>query len=88
MTAERITGVAILCKDGGMFSLPEPSRHHHLFALAAFMNEHTVPQGEQGFTTSAGRFVSREDGLAIAQAAGQPISKHGNPTQLYSEDLW
>lgn len=88
MATETITGVAILCTDGGMIALPRPSRHHHLFALAAFMNEHAVPRGEQGFTTSAGRFVSREDGLAIAQAAGQPIKKHGNPEQLYSEDLW
>lgn len=88
MTPEYITGVAILCTDGGMIALPKPSRHHHLFALAAFMNEHTVALGEQGFTTSAGRFVDRSYALVLAFEAGQPISKHGNPSQLYSEDLW
>ena len=43
---------------------------------------------EQGFLTSDGRFVDRVEGLAIALAAGQVITKHGNPNQLFSEDMW
>jgi len=84
---ERITGAALLTSSGELWSLPAPNRHHHLFALAAFQGRE-VPSGIQGFTTSAERFVTREEALALAEAANQPISKHGDPRQLYSEDLW
>lgn len=87
MGSERITGVALLREDGAMWSLPVPNRHCHLFALAAFQGVRADPC-KQGFTTSAGRYVGREEALAIAQAAGQPIRKNGKLHELYSEDLW
>lgn len=87
---ERITGVALLTHNGVLWSLPAPKRHHHIFALAAFMGPLDEPPEpcEQGFTTNTGRFVDRKEALAIAQAADQPIRKHGNIHELYSEDLW
>lgn len=89
---ETITGVALLRNDGAMWSLPAPARHNHLYALAAFVGQYVfgayIGEEEQGFTTSQGRFVDRKQALTIAQGAGQPIRKHGNITELYSEDLW
>ncbi len=44
----------------------------------------------QGFLTSTGRFVGREEALRIATAAGQLIgrTKHRPLDKLMSEDLW
>lgn len=44
--------------------------------------------GEQGFVTSTGRFVSREDAAVIALKRGQIKKLKFNNTQLFSEDLW
>lgn len=86
---ERITGVAILREEGEMIALPRPHRHHHLYALAAFAGFSADGGPDtQGFTTNTGRFVHRKEALAIAQAADQPLRKHGNIHELYSEDLW
>jgi hypothetical protein len=87
--AETVTGVALLFKDGSMIALPRPYRHHHLFATMSLLRINPGQRGEeQGFTTSHGRFVGREDGLRIVKEAGQTFEKHGNAEQLYSEDLW
>lgn len=86
---ETVTGVAMLFDDGRMIALTAPHRHHHLYSLAAFAEiDADGGPDTQGFTTSLGRFVGRKEALAIAQAAGQPIRKHGRVTELYSEDLW
>lgn len=86
---ETITGVAFLCDDGRVFALPRPHRHHHLFSLAAFVGDHADPC-DQGFMTSKGRYVGREEALRICIASGQPNRRSGNPsdTRLYSEDVW
>lgn len=42
----------------------------------------------QGFLTSTGRYVSREDGLIVANNANQVKEKNGNPNLLFSEDLY
>jgi|DEB19_MinimDraft_3_1074340.scaffolds.fasta_scaffold60239_1 hypothetical protein len=52
--------------------------------------------GEQGFVTSAGRFVGREEARQIAEAAEQLIPSEDNDgvaivrqhPQLFSEDVW
>lgn len=87
---ETITGVAMLTGDGRMFALPRPYRHNHLFALAAFINQGPGDSHTDGFMTSAGRFVGREEAQQICIAAGQPNRRSGNPTdpKLYSEDVW
>ena len=43
---------------------------------------------EQGFFTSDGHFVTREEALVIAREAGQVGENTIHPTQLFSEDLW
>lgn len=45
---------------------------------------------DQGFITSTGRYVDREEGLKIALASGQPMIDHPSRHNrlLFSEDLW
>lgn len=85
---EEITGVALLTKDGALWSLPKPHRHHHIFALAAFIGSSAEP-GTQGFTTSFGRFVTRKEAIPIANDSGQnKRTDRDVMMELYSEDLW
>lgn len=89
MAAEKITGVAILDQKGRLWALPAPCRHHHIFSLAAFLNDDAEGSIRgQGFTTDAGRFVERAEALEIAKAAGQTKPGANLGHQLYSEDLW
>lgn len=83
---ETITGVAIIDAKGRMWALPAPRRHHHIFALAAFLGDHAEGRSRgQGFITSAMRFVERDQAMDIARAAGQTEAL-GNT--LFSEDVW
>jgi hypothetical protein len=88
--AETITGVAMIYDDGRVFALPRPHRHHHLYALAAFLGQQPTAEHDTGFTTSTGRYVGREEAQRICAAAGQPNRRSGSPTdpKLYSEDVW
>jgi hypothetical protein len=67
-------------------SSPPPARHGTLMHGGDFR----ASPGDQGFLTSSGRYVDREEGFTIASAAGQIIHKSGNPDTptLYSEDMW
>jgi hypothetical protein len=72
-------------------SAPPPARHHTL--LHAIFNTYgergpMIKATDQGFLTSTGRFVSREEAVTIAMAAGQIIKPKFQPQQLFSEDLW
>lgn len=83
MTFERrrpwwLTGVAIIAQDGRVVALPFPHRHHHLFALAAFMGV-DAEDWKQGFTNESGSFVSRR---STALRAG--LEKD----EAFSEDFW
>lgn len=51
-------------------------------------HQYDIYEKEQGFVTSHKRFVDRFEALEIAKSANQIVHKHGNPTQLYSEDLF
>ena len=85
---EEITGVALLTPDGSLWSLPRPYRHHHIFALAAFTGKGVDPS-TQGFTTTLGRFVDRQEAAKVAAQAGQHMRRGHDPVStLYSEDLW
>jgi len=85
---ERIVAAAVHAY-GATWSLPRPARHHDvLWAIDATGLSAIVPGPDaQGFLTSDGRFVGREEGAAIAIAAGQ-IAGLKWPPYLYSEDLW
>ena len=74
--------------------------HRHLYALEAqrdelsfFMNRQEMDAAQtmrdQGFVTSEGRYVSREEAWEIASNAGQIIDRpYQTPGTLYSEDLY
>lgn len=84
---EFITGVAIVT-NGKLFQLPKPNRHHHCIELAARQLNKPVSDGTQGFMTSTGRYVLREEALTIAKAANQLLPRHKHPRELFSESLW
>ena len=61
--------------------------------FARFGDEISKNPYDQGFYTSKGRFVSREEGMKIAYEAGQvnyyqAFKKNGKFNILYSEDLY
>lgn len=75
--------------------VPAPGRHGNVQAGVycvcgmGMMAQQFVAAAQQGFMTSAGRFVDRREAYKIADAAGQ-IIRHSSsiPGTLYSEDLW
>jgi hypothetical protein len=82
---------AALKVENFIVSAPPPARHHTL--LHALHNAYgkrgpMVKSTDQGFVTSAGRFVGREEAVLLAVAAGQILRPKFQPTQLFSEDLW
>lgn len=91
--------VAAACRKGELIiSMPRPARHHHIlhayhdlldpdFKIDADSDLH-IRGHEQGFLTSTGHYVDRVDGLAIAKFHNQIKEKQGNPTILFSEDMW
>jgi len=88
-TVERIVAAAV-CRDGLVYSALPPARHHTVMQLADANHgpgHNPFIPDEQGFLTSAGRFVDRTEGAEIAVAARQ-TDKLQWPPLLYSEDLW
>lgn len=91
--SERISAAAIE-HNGKVVSLPPPARHHTIIMELSAAEELLVPvatpalvRGRQGFLTSTGRFVTREEARDLAIRSGQcPQPRHG--TMLFSEDLW
>lgn len=81
--------VAVALRVNGLtVSLPPPNRHNDVFKL---LNEtepaltRFVRAEDEGFITSEGKYVTREQAMKIAVAALQvPADKY----KLYSEDLW
>lgn len=85
---ETIIRAAILC-DGEVQHLAPPARHHNV--LHKFGSGTKVH--DQGFLTSEGRYVGREEALTIAAAAGQLNGLRDQPgsyrgKDLFSENLW
>lgn len=72
---------------GFVVTLPAPAQHSDMIhAVAQSIPESEWPvSGNQGFLTSEGRFVGRNDAMELARAAGQVQS---TADALYSEDLW
>lgn len=80
---------AAAIKLGDVITFMErPSRHHNIIHSLAEQGHKTPITGTQGFITDKGVFVDRTEGLKIAKENNQIITKHGNPDQLYSEDMW
>jgi hypothetical protein len=101
VTTERIVGVAILLPfredvhdpRQTFVAAPAPARHHHIlhqiWPIGA--GPRSLDRG-QGFVTDKGRYVDRNEGWKIAEAAGQIIARCGGDTTdggtLYSENVW
>jgi hypothetical protein len=81
-----ILQAALQTPSGLIITLPRPNRHSDLIKLmseAAWGEK--VAKSTQGFLTSEGKFVNREEAYQIALKSGQIKS---NNNRLYSEDLW
>jgi hypothetical protein len=66
-------------------SVPRPGRHHDIHNAEAFPLEYAYTEG---FLTSAGTFVDRENALELAIKAGQFNAPAEGKRELFSEDLW
>jgi len=100
MPLETIARAAIKARDGRVYTVDRPGRHHDVVALMGARPDHDTRDcspPRQGFTTSTGRFVDRVEGMRIAKAAGQIIPDfHADGVtirrepgrELFSEDLW
>lgn len=66
-----------------------PARHHSLLHPVFTPIGHGVGPEDQGFLTSTGRYVGREEALEITLASGQPTRRTlTDAVRLFSEDLW
>ncbi len=84
MSEVKITACAVRLPNACVISMPRPARHHHI------LNTHGGLAGaEQGFLTSEGDFVDREEAFVIATAADQIVRRCGGDDGcLFSENLW
>jgi hypothetical protein len=82
-----ITGVAIK-KDGVVYSLPKPNRHHDVIRMMIRDYEVAPHSGEQGFIDNLGDFYLRKPAKLIAILNNQLIARAGNDEELFSEDVW
>lgn len=82
---------AIRVDEGTVYQVPRPGRHHNVIQLIREAGyEGHVNGPRQGFVLSDGRFVGREEALAIALESGQVKLEgcHAPGVGLFSEDLW
>ena len=88
---ETIVAAALRFTDGEVWSVPPPVRHCHLIWIWCVAHwkdgkpEPHVAAHAQGFITSTGRFVEREEAAKIAHQQGQISTPK---MALFSEDLW
>lgn len=83
---------AACCYNGLILSLPAPARHYSIVQHDECSDSIRHDLRLQGFLTSTGRFVNREEAFLIAKEANQIIARaDGNiydGPELYSEDVW
>jgi hypothetical protein len=82
-----IKRAAIKGRDGKVWSVPPPGRHHDVIRLMADNGCPTPISGVQGFLDIYGEFVGRRRAARMALNSGQ-VNKLRWPPNLYSEDLW
>lgn len=89
MSGKAIIVASAIRYDGVVASIAKPARHHHIiYAMNMATGRKTGGDDEQGFLTSDGQFVDRNEACIIAREAGQIETKHGPDDMLFSEDLW
>lgn len=73
-------------------SMPAPARHHNILHAIFPLTGSPLGPKHQGFITSTGRYVGREEAMQLAIAAGQVDPKNrksgSSSRDLFSEDLW
>lgn len=71
-------------------SAPPPARHHTLMHPMTDHASSRIGPDDQGFLTSTGRYVDREEAMRIVRRSGQPhrADLSDDADTLYSEDLW
>lgn len=87
--AERIVAAAIR-QDHQTFALPAPARHWNVMQhmMETLGEAYSPPHpADQGFLTSTGRFIQRDEARYLAVITGQ-VEKPALDNWLYSEDLW
>ncbi len=86
---ERILQVAILGVDRAtIYTMPRPARHGNIMQALWDMGHRKIGPSAQGFITTAGRFVGREEAFQIAHKAGQILRANAESGHLMTEDLW
>jgi len=86
---EFIKYAAVRHPNGNIFAVSQPGRHGDVkMAMDRVGMAGIANTMDQGFVTSKGRFVNREEGLTIAKDRRQIVRKHPTPDELYSEDMW
>lgn len=93
MTDQETIACAAILHKGQALALPRPARHHTIIRwLSGLVPEREWPVcgggREQGFLTSAGRYVDRKEAFAVAVSAGQCRADAPRSDELFSEDLW
>jgi hypothetical protein len=94
-----IIAAAIRARDGAIWTLPPPARHHDIGRFMLECGEPTpYPSGDdRGFIVSAtdpftGRvrplYQRRVPAKRIAEKAGQILFGKGQHRELLSEDMW
>lgn len=94
-----VLAAAMRGRDGAIWTLPPPARHHDIGLYMLAMGEPSpYPDGDdQGFLVAAyGLFTGvprpiyqrRVVAKRIAEKAGQILPDKGQHPELFSEDLW
>jgi hypothetical protein len=92
---ETIVAAAIE-RNGLVYSIQRPARHHNVMRQMAAAGIPIPIEGTQGFLTNTGRFVDRREARLIADKARQIKARIGDDgvpysathKDLFSEDVW
>lgn len=82
----KVVRAAIRDKNGVVYSVPVPGRHHNVIALMREKGVSHLRIDKQGFILSNGAFATRDEALVVARNANQVEKIIGGT--LTSEDLW
>lgn len=86
---ERITAAAVRTRDGRVFQGPLHAEAREAAEKAGALTDYEPGEhrGDNGFVTSRGRFVSREEALQLARAAKQRVTPEPGEKGLDAMDL-
>lgn len=91
MSQETITASAVMLNEQ-LFTLPPPASHKDIVRDQYAQGNAFIGQRRKGYLTSTGRFVTSEEAMPIAKAAGQTgqpgTLDPGDEFQLQASHLW